>query len=267
MSVNGRLANLEAVFLPPLEGPPELDGLPHDFLDREVEHWDAILSPALDSVGDAGAEKLAVEFAQARFWRLESLVDPPPDQKPFDHRWAVGRFFVPTRRMPRALATFIDRLPPAMRAPVLRAGLTEPRDEYRKAYTWLEDWLDNLCELCSRVPPDIDRGAFGALLNVFLTRRQEVDSFFGVCPATGLRVPRVKLPPGGIAAWPWPALPGKTPLVGPPPWYDAEEFFAHCPGCAAEKYGTLRCQQASEQAARQQPWPEWAEAELSPDRE
>jgi hypothetical protein len=256
MKLNARLEKLEAAYLPLV---PELDGVPPDLIDREANRWESILIPSLEALGDEEAADLAWQFAASEFAGLVSLFEPHSWDKPEYHRWAVRRWFEPLRRTPRALATFLDRLPARMRCPVLRAGLTEP-DDVHTGRTWLDCWLRDVCALDSRIPPDIDPEAFSRVLDVFLARRQEVASFFGLCPATGLRLPRVKSPATGPV---WMVLPGKTPLVGPPPWYDVPEFFVSCPGCGAEKYGILRCQLASE-TERQQNWRALAERELAP---
>jgi hypothetical protein len=52
-----------------------------------------------------------------------------------------------------------------------------------------------------------------------------------VCRACGLEYPRHKTPPLGQ----WKLLPGKAPLVGPPPWYDLPELFAACPACGGPR--------------------------------
>jgi hypothetical protein len=259
MRVNARLEKLEAACLPAI---PELQGLPVDFVDREMDRWDTMLDPLMDALGDEEAVELAMLFAAARFAELGWLVNPHAGYDMTYHRWAVPRWFKPLRRTPKALATFLDRLPDAMRVPVLRSGLIKSDNRLDLERTWLGRWLYDVCELDCRIPPDIDREAFGSVLDVFLTRREGIDHYFNLCPATGLRVPRVGKQDG---THPWKVLPGKTPLVGPPPWYDVPEFFAACPGCGADKYGTLRCQQASEQAARARPWHEWAATELDPD--
>ena len=158
------------------------------------------------------------------------------------------------------MATFLDRLPWAMRGPALRAGLTQPNDAY-STQTWLGRWLWDLCDLNSRqVPPDIRPDAFGSVVDVFLTRREQIDSFFGVCPATGLRLPHMKSSPDRL----WEVLPGKTPCIGPPPWYDVPGFFDSCPGAEQTSMASYGVRLASEQAGHQQNWNALAERELAP---
>jgi hypothetical protein len=139
-----------------------------------------------------------------------------------------------------------------MRVPALRAGLTEKEREVPAWVlprfpddTWLGDWLRCLCDFWHRVPPDIDREAFGRVVGVMLTRRAEVSGFMryvGSCRRTGLWVP----------------VP--MPHYGPGPG-----FFPTCPGCGGERVGpsrTLACHAAAEP---ERPWREWPEKELSPE--
>jgi hypothetical protein len=254
MHLSGRLAKLEAAdsFSPRAY----VGDLPPDFLKREGRRWDDILSPLLDELTDKEAVRLTVMAACGQFSILVGLLNPAEPTEMSERLW---RFWPLARRWPKALATVLGRLPPTMRCPTLRAGLTRPNDACT-TQTWFEEWLHDLCELRSRVPPDISPEKLRSVVDVFLSRREQIDSHFGICPATGLRLPRVKSSPGRD----WKVLPGKTPLVGPPPWYDCPEFFDSCPGCGADKYGILRCQLVSEKAVRQQDWRALAEQELAP---
>jgi hypothetical protein len=269
MNLSGRLAKLEAEYTP--AGPPELEGLPFDFLDREAERWDSILDPVLETVDDAKAIKLVQAAAGVQFRTLQWLAEPgeiEDDRERRDHLCSVRRWFDHLRRWPKALATFLDRLPERMRVPVLRAGLTERERELlpgaRPRYPddmWLGEWLRCTCDLRHRVPPDIDREAFGQLVGLMLTRRHEVPTFLrylASCRRTGLWVPRPDRQAQGKA------IPGKVPGQGPPPHYVSSEFFPACPGCGAGKwgdYGTLFCHRAAEPECD---WREWVEEELSP---
>jgi hypothetical protein len=284
--VSNRLAQLEAAAFP-ADLPEPLHGLPLDFLDREARRWGALLEGPLDDLDDEKARRLAQAASGAKFGLLRWLVEVPDfedearrhgggwslQDRRKNWEWNVRRWLLPTRRWPRALATFIDRLPPAMRGPVLVAGLAEidldrvhPGKQRFPDDSWLGCWLYSLCELDSRIPPDLDPAAFGLVLDVMLARRAEVDRFdhYGTtyaCPATGLWVPRPKQKT-------WRVIPGKVPCEGPGPWYFGDEFFETCPGCGAgrwEKYGGLVCQSAAEKPARTRPWPEWARAELDPE--
>ena len=194
--LNGRISRLEAEE----QGDVALAlGLPPDFIDREFERWDVLLDDALSGVEDEAAELLAVKYAQQKLANLYGTVNYEGDNL----GWAQ-RQVMPLRRFPKALAVFLDRLPREMRGSALKAGLTQAIDTYT-ASTWLEQWLRELCNLDNRIPPDIDCEAFGSVVDVLVNQRDEIDAFYGTCPATGLRLPRVKSPP--LNKW-WPLLPG-----------------------------------------------------------
>jgi hypothetical protein len=89
-------------------------------------------------------------------------------------------------------------------------------------------WLDDLQDGCCRLPeltPEAGRDVLLAWLS------PEVDGG-RICRQCGMEYPNHRHPPLSE----WRVLPGKTPLQGPPPWYDLPEFFQNCPGCGASRF-------------------------------
>ena len=84
---------------------------------------------------------------------------------------------------------------------------------------WLRHLADGWCRL-----PELPAAAMKDLLLAWLSPEADGDM---VCRGCGLEYPRHRTPPLSE----WKVLPGKKPLVGPPPWYDLPELFAACPGC------------------------------------
>ena len=104
-------------------------------------------------------------------------------------------------------------------------ALGELRDDFRGPYArWLGDLEEGRCRL-----PQLKPEAMKGLLLAWLS--DEVDFAF-VCTGCGLEYPHHRAPP--LSAWK--CLPGKRPLVGPPPWYDLPTFFRACPHCGASDY-------------------------------
>jgi hypothetical protein len=236
--------------------PPDV-GLATCELDAEGKRWGALLDQVGENLGKDAGEVL-LEHATEAFGRLMGLVlaaergqsDWPPA--------VLAARVAEARRWPKAMTSFLLATPKELRDRVVTSGFRDPMGEYDRE-GWLTRWVWDLVNLRSRVPPGIDPEAFGQVVLIHLERRREMNSFHGVCPRTGLRVPRVKRHPGD----PWKVLPGKVPCQGPPPWYDCPEFFSTCPGCGALKYGILQCQLASE-PANSQDWPALAARELAP---
>ena len=85
-------------------------------------------------------------------------------------------------------------------------------------------WLGELFRGTSRLP-ELAPESMKQLLLAWLS--QECAVFMPVCRGCGLMYPHHRSPPLNE----WKLLPGKTPRVGPPPWYDLPEFFSSCPGC------------------------------------
>ena len=88
-------------------------------------------------------------------------------------------------------------------------------------------WLRGLRDGCSRLP-ELPAAAMRDLLLAWLS--PEVDGGL-VCRGCGLEYPRHRSPPLSQ----WQLLPGRAPLVGPPPWYDLPELFTACPACAGPR--------------------------------
>jgi hypothetical protein len=89
-------------------------------------------------------------------------------------------------------------------------------------------WLRGLRDGWSRLP-ELPAVTMRNLMLAWLS--PEADGGM-VCRACGLESPRHKSPPLSE----WKLLPGRAPLVGPPPWYDLPELFAACPGCGGSRY-------------------------------
>lgn len=88
-------------------------------------------------------------------------------------------------------------------------------------WRWLYDLACGWCRMPA-VTPEVMK----ALLLAWLS--PEVDGAV-VCNGCGLEYPQHRRPPFND----WKLLPGKTPGVGEPPWYDLQEFFHACPHCGA----------------------------------
>jgi hypothetical protein len=87
---------------------------------------------------------------------------------------------------------------------------------------WFRELLGGRCRL-----PELAPATMKELLLVWLS--PDCDDFTSVCRRCGLLFPRKRSSP-----WKeWKLLPGKVPLVGPPPWYDVPVFFESCPECGA----------------------------------
>jgi hypothetical protein len=87
---------------------------------------------------------------------------------------------------------------------------------------WFRELLGGRCRLPELAPPTMKE-----LLLAWLS--PDCDNFTSVCRGCGLLRPNKRSSP-----WKeWKLLPGKVPLVGPPPWYDVPVFFEGCPGCGA----------------------------------
>jgi hypothetical protein len=89
---------------------------------------------------------------------------------------------------------------------------------------WLNDLLEARCRL-----PELAPEAGKDLLLAWLSPEAEGGT---VCRQCGLEYPQHRHPPMRE----WKLLPGKTPMEGPPPWYDLPEFFRACPNCGASRY-------------------------------
>ena len=109
-------------------------------------------------------------------------------------------------------------------------GLVKPPFAGHPPTCWLHYWVMNLADLDCRLPPDLKPQTMGAVLEVFLHQFDLMDTSTEVCTACGLRLPTHKSPPYNE----WRLLPGKTPMVGDPPWYDLPEFFRGCPHCGTK---------------------------------
>jgi len=87
---------------------------------------------------------------------------------------------------------------------------------------WFRDLFQGRCRL-----PELAPATMKELLVAWLS--PECDPMTRVCRGCGLQYPHPRVTP----MTEWKLLPGKVPLVGPPPWYDLPVFFPSCPGCGA----------------------------------
>jgi hypothetical protein len=87
---------------------------------------------------------------------------------------------------------------------------------------WFRDLFQGRCRL-----PELAPATMKELLVKWLS--PDCDPMTRLCRGCGLQYPQPRDPPLNE----WKLLPGKEPLVGPPPWYDLPAFFPSCPGCGA----------------------------------
>jgi hypothetical protein len=107
------------------------------------------------------------------------------------------------------------------------AAVTQLAEEFDGPY---RSWLRGLHDGWSRLP-ELQAATMRELLLAWLSPEADGGR---VCRGCGLECPRHRSPPVNQ----WILLPGKTPLVGPPPWYDLPELFPVCPACAESRFET-----------------------------
>jgi hypothetical protein len=108
-----------------------------------------------------------------------------------------------------------------------RLRLDPPGENYPKDWV-LQPWFDSLIRGHSKLP-SLKVQTTRALLEAWL--HPKVYCYSMVCLDCGLCRP--ELDPVGLT---WEILPGKVPLVGPPPWYDVPNFFKCCPHCQSTRH-------------------------------
>jgi hypothetical protein len=156
-----------------------------------------------------------------RLERLEEKFPPLPPPPPGQAERERRRREVLSRWV-RLTRSALELLVCAEEGDRVARALAELADDWRGPYAhWLGDLADGRCRL-----PELTPEAMKALLLAWLS--DEVD-FACVCTGCGLEYPHHRPPPLGE----WQCLPGKRPLVGPPPWYDLPAFFRACPHCGA----------------------------------
>ena len=155
-----------------------------------------------------------------RVVRLERKFPAPPPPSPEDLQ-ATKRWKQICRRLPQT----VDRAVPLMseeQVEQVNQGMSLLVEDLEGPYSrWLQDLLDGRCRM-----PELSAEAGKELLLAWLS--PEVEGAY-VCMQCGLEYPKHRSPPLSE----WKVLPGKTPLVGEPPWYDLPEFFHACPNCGA----------------------------------
>ena len=87
---------------------------------------------------------------------------------------------------------------------------------------WFRELFHGSCRL-----PELAPQTMKQLLVAWLS--PDCDHMTRVCRGCGLLYPH----PRSSSLRDLKLLPGKVPLVGPPPWYDFPVYFPSCPGCGA----------------------------------
>jgi hypothetical protein len=156
---------------------------------------------------------------KTRVAKLERCLPDPPI--PEDDEREKRRRRV-QRRLDR-LCQEASRLLTEEQARNVQEALRQWGDDRRGPYArWFRELLHGRCRL-----PELAPSTMKELLLVWLS--PDCDDFTSVCRGCGLLWPKKRSPPPKE----WKLLPGKVPLVGPPPWYDLPVFFEGCPGCGA----------------------------------
>jgi len=234
VNLKQRIAKLEA------KVPP---AAPSTDFDEEEDRWMRYIGTIdkLEGIDDTALAALIPFLLDRWNWYVRAVRDSTarPESKAEERRW------------PAVLALFFERLPSELRASVaVSKALT---DDGPRGNPWLRRWLMEVVGLRSRIPPDISFAVMGELTDLYTHRGEEIDSYFPVCDGCGLRRPAHRHPPLSE----WKLLPGRTPLVGEPPWYDLPEFFDSCPHC-----GTKEWMWESRTEERDYPWRALATVEL-----
>jgi hypothetical protein len=154
-----------------------------------------------------------------RLAKLDVLLPPPPTidvQERQKRRCEVVRRLVRLCEQARELMSEEEQLNVA-------EGFKQWAEAERGPYRW---WFRALFDGCCRLP-ELAPAAMKELLVAWLS--PDCDHMTRVCRGCGLLYPHPGLP----SLRDLKLLPGKVPLVGPPPWYDLPVFFPSCPGCGA----------------------------------
>ena len=102
-------------------------------------------------------------------------------------------------------------------------GLRQWVEAEQGPYAW---WFRALFWGCCRLP-ELAPVTMKQLLVAWLS--PDCEPMTRVCRGCGLLYPHPRL----SSLRDLKLLPGKVPLVGPPPWYDFPVYFPSCPGCGA----------------------------------
>ena len=218
---------------------------------KEIDRAEAEAERIAKLIADKGKDELVIQYIEKHLIDMLDILDMSTD---FDGHKKLR--VPPLRRFPRVLRRLIEHTPQNLRAAILTEdslGLTPPPRGVIPPLAWLDTWIRGIAYIDSRLPQDIKPEVVRSLLDVFLNRYDQVDSFDLVCTACGLCRPDHKFPPYNE----WRLLPGKTPMVGDPPWYDLPEFFRDCPHC-----GTHDMMWRHRVKEFQYPWRALAVAEL-----
>jgi hypothetical protein len=158
-----------------------------------------------------------------RVARLEWLLPPRPPPSP-EALERTKRWQQITRRLFGILERTLPLLSEEQQKQVIEGFEDIDGAKHGPYSAWLDHLLHGRCRL-----PELAPEACKDLLLAWPS--PEVDGGM-VCRHCGLEYPKHRHPP----LREWKVLPGKTPLEGPPPWYDLPEFFASCPHCGASRF-------------------------------
>lgn len=181
------------------------------------------------AIADLGVDEeqfeLVLQFLEDHFIQMIQAVMMPPSEDGYK------KIFVPQLRLfPRVTRLLLEKTPPDLRSAILTPdslGMVHTAIVGHPPSRWLDSWIRHIADFDCRVPPDVKPETTRSLVDVYLHHLDQVDTFDMVCTTCGLCRPSHKRPPYSE----WRVLPGKTPMVGDPPWYDLPEFFRDCPNC------------------------------------
>jgi hypothetical protein len=164
-----------------------------------------------------------MDARNSRLLRLENRIDLKRQIAQEERARRRKKLFATTRR--RFVTALKLAIPLFGEADQLR--LNPPGE--RLPHDWvLQPWFHSLILGRSKLP-NLQVQTTRALLEAWL--HPKVYCYSMVCLACGLCRP--ELDPVGLT---WEILPGKVPLVGPPPWYDVPNFFNCCPHCQSTRH-------------------------------
>ena len=194
-------------------------------VNKEIDRAETEAEVIAKLVADKDRNKLIIQYIENHLIDLLDILDMQADHDGYKQLRVP-----PLRRFPRVTRLVIEHTPPDFRTAIVTVdslGLTPPPRGAIPPLSWLDTWIRGIADIDSRLPPDIKPEVVRSLLDVFLHRYDQVESFDMVCTACGLCRPNHKFPPYNE----WRLLPGRTAMVGDPPWYDLPEFFRDCPHC------------------------------------
>src|SRR5262245_31125789 len=153
-----------------------------------------------------------------RLDKLEILLPPPPKPDPEREK----RKEAVIERLDNLIEA-TSKLMTSEHISALDAGIEHyGKDAYALPFgPWLKGLLDDGESRIPELPPETMKALLLAWMSPGATRWPLV------CLDCGLCIPQHQTPP--ISQWK--LLPGKTPNVGEPPWYDLPRFFERCPYC------------------------------------